>query len=57
MAVFSLTGGGTFVMATVPGGPSGIVIDNDSVQAEAASLYFSARGVNAAYKFTQNGLN
>jgi hypothetical protein len=42
--------------ATVNGGPSGIVVDNYSVAAEASSIYFTSANVNTAYKFTQNGL-
>ncbi len=55
--IAALTGNTTLVTATVAGGTSGIVVDNDSVDAGASSLYLSARGVNTAYKFTQNGLN
>jgi hypothetical protein len=42
----------------VPGGPSGIVVDNDSVEDQASSLYFMGRTgpPNAAYKLTQSGL-
>jgi hypothetical protein len=52
----------TPVTATVPGGPSGIVVDNFAKPSgissfpEASSIYFSAVGVSTAYKFTQNGL-
>jgi hypothetical protein len=54
--VMSLTGNNTFVTATVTGGPSGIIADNYSAAAEAHSIYLSARNVDTAYKFTQNGL-
>jgi len=47
----------TVLKTTVTNGPSGIVVDNYSSAAEAASIYFTAEGVNTAYKFTQNGLN
>jgi hypothetical protein len=47
----------TVLTTTVTNGPSGIVVDNYSTDAEAASIYFTAEGVNTAYKFTQNGLN
>jgi len=42
--------------AAVTGGPTGIVVDNYSTAAQASSIYFAARSVNTAYKFTQNGL-
>jgi hypothetical protein len=43
--------------ANVPGGPSGIVIDNFSPAGQASSLYLSNQGTpRSAYKFTQNGL-
>lgn len=47
---------GTLVISTINGGTSGIVIDNYSTAAQAASLYFAADKVNTAYKFTQDGL-
>jgi hypothetical protein len=43
-------------MATVNGGPSGIVVDNYSTAGQAASIYLMANKVSTAYKFTQNGL-
>ncbi len=46
----------TPLTVTVSGGPSGIVIDNYSIGLGASSLYLSAEGANAAYKFTQVGL-
>jgi hypothetical protein len=41
---------------TVSGGPSGIIVDNYSPQPQASSIYFTAEGINTAYKFTQVGL-
>ncbi|MBI3474563.1 MAG: hypothetical protein HY010_02435 [Acidobacteria bacterium] len=50
-------GDGTISTANVTGGPSGIVIDNDSGDAQASSLYFTgAAAPNLAIKLTQNGL-
>ena len=41
----------------VPGGPSGIVVDNFSTAGQASSIYLTDEATpNAAYKFTQNGL-
>jgi hypothetical protein len=42
--------------APVAGGPSGIVIDNYSLAAQASSIYLSGESVNTAYKFTQVAL-
>jgi hypothetical protein len=42
---------------TVSGGPSGIIADNYSPQPQASSIYFTAEGINTAYKFTQVGLH
>jgi hypothetical protein len=47
----------TIFTTTVTNGPSGIVVDNYSNAAEASSIYFTAEGIDTAYKFTQNGLN
>jgi hypothetical protein len=47
---------GSLVTSTIDGGTSGIVIDNYSTQAQAASIYFCARLASTAYKFTQAGL-
>jgi hypothetical protein len=47
---------GTLLTSTIDGGTSGIVIDNYSTEAQAASIYFCARLANIAYKFTQQGL-
>lgn len=48
---------GTITRANVTGGPSGIVIDNDSLDAQASSIYFSgAAAPNLAIKLTQAGL-
>ncbi|MBZ5500725.1 MAG: hypothetical protein LAN59_00600, partial [Acidobacteriia bacterium] len=43
--------------ATVPGGTSGIIVDNASTSAQASSIYFSGLGANTAVKLTQAGLN
>ena len=45
------------VTVDITGGPSGIVVDNYSTDAQASSIYLSATGVSTGYKFTQNGLN
>jgi hypothetical protein len=37
-------------------GISGIVVDNNSANAQASSIYFSAIGTNTAVKYTQSGL-
>jgi hypothetical protein len=47
----------TLVTATVAAGPSGVVVDNYSAAAQAASFYFTAENLQTAYKFTQSGLN
>jgi hypothetical protein len=47
----------TIVTTTVSGGPSGIIVDNYSLQPQASSIYFTAEGINTAYKFTQVGLH
>lgn len=39
------------------GGTSGIVVDNVSASAQAASIYFSVLSTNMAVKLTQSGLN
>jgi hypothetical protein len=46
----------TILKATVSGGPSGIIVDNYSLLPQASSIYFTAEGMNTAYKFTQVGL-
>jgi hypothetical protein len=46
----------TLTKVTINGGPAGIVVDNFSTAAQAASIYFTAARQNTAYKFTQNGL-
>jgi hypothetical protein len=46
----------TIVTMPVSGGPSGIIVDNYSLDLQASSIYFTAEGENTAYKFTQNGL-
>lgn len=56
--VASITGtSNTPTFAVVPGGPSGIIIDNYSTVGQASSIYLSAEGADDAYKFTQQGLN
>lgn len=45
-----------FLTTPVSGGPSGIVVDNWSTQAQASSIYLTGEKVNTAFKFTQNGL-
>ena len=48
---------GTITRADVTGGPSGIVIDNASLDAQASSIYFTgAAAPNLALKLTQAGL-
>jgi hypothetical protein len=47
----------TAVKATVAAGTSAIVVDNYSTESQAASIYFTAEGLQTAYKFTQSGLN
>ncbi len=54
--VASTTGNTAATTAAVAGGPSGIVVDNFSTVSQASSIYFTARGTNRAYKFTQSGL-
>lgn len=46
----------TTTAAAVSGGTSGIIVDNYSSAAQASSIYFTALGLQTAYKFTQNGL-
>jgi hypothetical protein len=57
--VMSLSAAGTpTVAAASAGGASGIIPDNDSVQPNASSIYFTSQGApNTAYKLTQQGLN
>lgn len=48
---------GTLTTANITGGPTGVVVDNFSSQAQASSIYFTGAATpNTAYKFTQNGL-
>ena len=47
----------TTTMATINGGPTGIVVDNYSTAGQASSIYFTADKINTAYKLTQNGLH
>jgi hypothetical protein len=46
----------TYTTADVNGGPSGIVVDNYSIDAQASSIYLTSLTANTAFKFTQNGL-
>jgi hypothetical protein len=56
--VAEITGTNTTpVLATVNGGPSGIIVDNYSTVLQASSIYLTAEKVNTAYKFIQNGLH
>jgi hypothetical protein len=57
VAEFTNADPSTILTMPVTGGPSGIIVDNYSTQPEASSIYFTAEGVNTAYKFTQVGLN
>ena len=55
--VVARNGSGALTTANIPGGPTGIVVDNFSTAAQASSIYFTgATAPNAAYKLTQNGL-
>jgi hypothetical protein len=54
--VAETTGDTAITTATVPGGPSGIVVDNYSTAAQASSIYLTSENGNTAHKFTQNGL-
>jgi hypothetical protein len=56
--VAEFTDGNPLAIVTMPvtGGPSGIIVDNYSTAPQASSIYFTAEGINTAYKFTQNGL-
>jgi hypothetical protein len=57
VAEFTNADPSTILRTTVSGGPSGIIVDNYSTLPQASSIYFTAEGINTAYKFTQNGLN
>jgi hypothetical protein len=46
----------SLLTANLNGGPTGIIVDNDSNAAQASSIYMTAVKFNAGYKFTQNGL-
>jgi hypothetical protein len=46
----------TILTMNVSGGPSGIIVDNYSLLPQASSIYFTAEGIDTAYKFTQAGL-
>jgi hypothetical protein len=55
--VVARNGSGALTTANIPGGPTGIVVDNFSTAAQASSIYFTgATAPNTAYKLTQNGL-
>jgi hypothetical protein len=56
VAEFTDAAPSTIHTMTVSGGPSGIIVDNYSLSPEASSIYFTAEGINTAYKFTQVGL-
>ena len=57
VAEFTDAAPSAIVTMPVTGGPSGIIVDNYSLDSQASSIYFTAEGVNIAYKFTQNGLH
>jgi hypothetical protein len=56
VAEFTNANPSTILTTTVSGGPSGIIVDNYSTLPGASSIYFTAEGINTAYKFTQAGL-
>jgi hypothetical protein len=56
VALANNNGSTTVTTAPVTGGPSGVVVDNFSSAAQASSIYFTAEGLQTAYKFTQSGL-
>ena len=56
VAEFTNADPSTILTTTVSGGPSGIIVDNYSTLPQASSIYFTAEGINTAYKFTQVGL-
>jgi hypothetical protein len=57
VAEFTNVAPSTIHTMTVTGGPSGIIVDNYSTAIQASSIYFTAEGIDTAYKLTQNGLN
>jgi hypothetical protein len=57
VAEFTNANPSTILTRNVSGGPSGIIVDNYSPLPQASSIYFTAEGINTAYKFTQVGLN
>jgi len=57
VAEFTNADPSTILTRTVIGGPSGIIVDNYSPIPQVSSIYFTAEGINTAYKFTQVGLN
>jgi hypothetical protein len=56
VAEFTDANPSAIVTMPVSGGPSGIIVDNYSTDTQASSIYFTAEGINTAYKFTQDGL-
>jgi hypothetical protein len=44
----------TVATAPLSGGPSGIIVDNYSLDGQASSIYMTAEKANIAYKLTQN---
>jgi hypothetical protein len=54
--VISRTSDTSSAVATINGGPTGIIVDNYSTAAQSSSIYMTAARYNAAYKFTQSGL-
>jgi hypothetical protein len=57
--VAETTGDTPITAATVPSGPSGIIVDNFAdpfKYLEASSIYMTSETGNTAYKYTQNGL-
>jgi len=47
----------TPTFATIESGPSGIIVDNYSTEAQTSNIYFSGEGSNrTGYRFSQNGL-
>jgi hypothetical protein len=57
VAEFTDAAPSTILTRTVSGGPSGIIVDNYSPVPQVPSIYFTAEGINTAYRFTQEGLN
>jgi hypothetical protein len=53
---FPLVNAGTTALAAA-GGPSGIIVDNDSSLAQASSIYYATKAGATLVKATQSGLN